>query len=468
MLTGMVSRRKRGIAIVMVMLALLVLGTVAGGVVMVGTSHLNHAYASQDTLEAQYAARAAAWIKMAQVRSGDLDPLSKVTLPGTGASYTATVIAGPGPGTPPFPPPNTYYIEGVGTSAGGKVRRVGILARLSSSRWNHAIFGNNKVEMRSGSYTDSFNSDGGFADHSKASVGTNKPDHGVVIEDSDSVVIGWANSVGSDGKRKRKKDKDEVELDPKADAQGPPGSTESVTVFQKKGKSRAYNQFVTGAQEANMDPVVLPKALPAGGAGTILPGDTYPTVDVPGLIPPGAYQDLKMGPGEIAVLDVSKVAPGSTAEYVFSHGIELKGGTLTVLQPPAGKPVTVVVYIDSGDGSDDTAGLVMEGASLVNPVSKPVNLQFMVAGKGKLSLEGHDDAKHGATPTAYYVAYAPEARIEVLHGQIFGAIVADKVVLDGDDLTGKDNAPAVVHFDVTLLDDDENPPQFSVLSVRNY
>jgi hypothetical protein len=465
------STKRRGIALIMVLLALLVLGTVAGGMVAVGSNHLMHAFSGNQTLEAQYAARAGAWIKLAQVRSGDLKALESVKMPSSGATYSATVTVGLGPGTPPFPPPDTYYVEGVGTSVGGKERRVGILATLSSSRWNHAIFGNNEVTMNAGSYTDSFNSDGGAVDHSKASVATNNSVRGVVIENTDSVVIGWANSTGTDGKPKKKKDESEVELDPKANAQGPPGSTENVTV-KSKGKGKAYNEFVTGAQEANMDPVVLPTGLPLGTVGVIDPlVSPYPSVTTtaPTTIPPGAYHDLKVGSKQVAILDVSTLTPGSTAEYIF-HSIDLQGGILQVQQPPTGKPVTVKVYIDTGKGTelDATAGLRMQGASLINPVAKPINLQFLVAGEGTISLEGHDDLKDGLIPTAYYVAYAPEANIEILRGQIFGAIVANNVLLDGESLTDPDKAPAVVHYDVTLLGDEENPPIFQVLSVRNY
>ena len=457
---------------ILVLLALLVLGTVAGGVVTVGSGHLMHAYSSNQTAEAQYAARSAAWIKLGQVRSGDLNALATAKMPTSGATYSATVTVGPGPGSPPFPPPDTYYIEGVGASAGGKQRRVGILARLSQSRWNHAVFGNNEVAMKAGSYTDSFNSDGGAADHSKASVATNNSVGGVKIENTDSVVIGWANSVGLDGKPKKKKDEDEVELDPKANAQGPPGSVESVVVKTAKGKGKAYNEFVNGSQKANMDPVVLPKGLPIGGVGSIDPlVSPYPSVTplLPTLMPPGAYHDLDVGSKQVAILDVSAAAPGSTVEYIF-HSIKLDGGILQVQQPPTGKPVTVKIYIDTGKGAkvDPKAGIWMKGGSLVNPIAKPINMQFLVAGEGKLSLEGHDELKDGLTPTAYWVAYAPEAQIEVLKGQIFGSIVANKVLLDGESLTDPEKAPAVVHFDVTLLDDEENPPMFEILSVRYY
>jgi hypothetical protein len=461
--------RRRGIALIMVLLALLVLGTIAAGVVAVGSDHLMHAYGASQSLEAEYAARAGAWIKLAQVRAGDLSAIPLTKMPSGGATYSATVTAGPGPGTPPFPPPDTYYVEAVGTSAGGKPRRYGILANLSASRWNHAIFGNNSVKMMSGSYTDSFNSDGGTADHSKASVATNNPVKGVQIEDTDSVVIGWAHSMGSDGRHKRGKHSDEVELDPKANAQGPPGSTEAVTV-KSQGKGKAYNQFVTGAQKANMDPVVIPKGLPVGTVGTI---DTaispFPDVTTAPstLIPPGVYHDLTVGTSQSAILDVSTLAAGSTAEYVF-HAVDLQGGILEIKQPPSGKPIIVKIYIDTGDGTDTTAGLRMEGASIINPVAKPVNMQILVAGKGKITLEGHDDVKDGTTPTAYYVAYAPEASVEVTNGQIFGAIVANDVTLDGESLTDKSKPPAVVHYDVTLLEDKENPPIFNVLSVRCY
>ena len=481
-MTGMTVRLRSvrsGIALVIVLVSLLVLGTVAAAVVTVGSAHLSHAYSGSQSQEAIYAARAGAYIKMGQVRSGDLNAISTTEMKGSKATYSATVTA-PGSSSKSFPPPDTYYIESVGTSAGGTQRRMGILVSLSQSRWNHAIFGNSKVYMKDGSYTNSFNSDNGEVDHSKASVATNSPDKGVEIGKSDSVVIGWANAIDpTTGKVKEKKKEDDIELDPKANVQGPPGSIEKLTVKSKSGvKNKAYRNFEVADQLADMAPVVLPKSLPPGTVGTIdtslNPVPLLPSVDtnIPTavtVLPPGAYYDLKVGAAQVATLDVSAMPEGSTAEYIF-HAIDLKGGTLTVKQPAVGKPVTVKVYIDTGSGPalDKTAGLRMEGSSLVNPIAKPINLQFLIAGEGTVTLEGHTDLKDGPSPTAYYVAYAPEAHIEVLKGQIYGALVADTVTLDGASILDPSKAPAVVHYDVTLLKDEENPPIFHVLSVRYF
>ncbi len=478
-------RRKRsGLALILILMALAVLGAVAAGMVTAGSGHLMQAYSSSESVEAEYAARAGAYMKLAQLRSGNLDPLKSTELTSTGAFYSATVTAGPGPGNPAFPPDGTYYVEGVGRSRGGKERRLGILASLSNSRWDHAIFGNNKITLKSGSYTDSFDSDNPLAtaDHSKASIATNNPTQGIEIEDNDGVVIGWANSRDAGGAFRKGKSKGEVEIHPMANVVGPPGSLEGVTVKAdekggRKGKGqrggKSYKDFSNASQEANMDPVEIPAGLPAGTAGTVNPSvSPLPSVvssPLPTRVPPGAYHDLRVTPGQVALLDVSTLEPGSTAEYVF-HSIELRGGTLQVLQPPTGDPVTVKLYVDTGSGNrvDTTAGIRMEGGAMVNPVSKPINLQFLVAGQGKLTLEGHDERFSGATPTAYWVAYAPEAKIELNKGQIYGAIVANEVVLDGDSLTDASKPPAVVHYDVTLLDDDENPAKFRILSVRRY
>jgi hypothetical protein len=479
---------RQGVALIVVLLALLVMGSIAGGLVVVSSNHLMHAYSGNESQEALYAARAGAYMKLGQVKNGDFSPLKSrpQDLPASGASFTSTVTVGAaagggggkkkkGTGTPAtFPPPNTYYVESVGTSAGGKQRRVGILAQVSLSRFTHAAFGNNQVKMRSGSYTDSYSSILGVPpDHSLATIGTNNPTKGVVIEDEDQVVIGWSNSIDVlTGKPKKKKDKDkEITLVAEANIQGPPGSTEGVVVDGKKGANKAYNGFVTGAQSANKNPVVIPSGIPIGTVGTVIDPVVSPnpsvSVTVPTSIPPGAYRDLDVMPGGVATLDVSTLPPGSEAEYVF-RGINLTGGNLIVQQPPVGDPVTVKVYVDTGDGKDPKAGVSMTGSSLINPVAKPVNLQLLIAGKGKSTLEGYDDVKDGASPTAYYVVYAPDAQIKLKSGQIYGAVVANEVELDGASLVDPNKAPAVIHFDTSLLEDTGNSPNLSILSVRNY
>jgi len=379
-----------------------------------------------------------------------------------------------------FPPEDTYYVEATGYSPSGKVRKVGMLAKVSQSRWGHAAFGNNKVVLKSGCYTDSFNSDNptGGADHSLASVATNNPKDGIKIEDHESVVVGWSGSIDTSGKRKKKKDKGDAKLVAEANVQGPPGSTEKAVVKGDGKAQRSYNNFVTATSIANQEPVNMP-AVPAEVAPpsdiTTIEGavidplvSSLPSV-VPvttSLLPPGAYHSLNVGAGGVAVLDVSGEPPGSEVRYVF-HGINLNGGALQVLQPP-GDPVTVKVYIDTGDGKDKSAGVQMTGSSIINKEQKPINLQFLIAGKGENNLEGHDDLKDGLTPTAYYVAYAPEGKINVKRGQIFGSVVADEVKLEGESLLDPDKAPAVIHFDTTLLEDTSNPPIINILSIRNY
>lgn len=485
-----------GIALVVVLLALLVLGTLAGGLVMVTSGHLMHAYGGNESQEALYAARAGAWVKLAQYRSAkNLNPIPETKLPGSSASYTATIKEGdpraglitkrqmnergPREKTIDFPPPGTVYVEAVGKSSGGKTRKVGILATLSQSRWNHAAFGNTKVELKSGAYTDSFNSYGEQPDHSRASIATNNPKDGIIIGDHRSVVVGWANSSGDDGRKKMKKDKKSTpnNLEALASVQGPPGSTEAVVIGGDKESAKSYRGFQTGDSSSNQDPVVIP-AIPTStlttdtldgqGTITVLPDQPHPDLTVTGevrLTPEQAFHYLKVQPGGKVYLDVTGYPDGATVQYLFT-GITLNSSSLEVLQPPDGE-VTVKVYVDTGDGSDPSAGVLMQGASVVNPSQRPINLQLLIAGKGVNKLEGHDDAKHGTTPKAYYVAYGPEADIEVFGGQIFGAVVGDKVTLDGDELN-PEKAPAVIHYDTALLQDTENASTFVIHSVRYF
>lgn len=508
-------RSKKGIALIVVLMALLVLGTLAGGLVVVTSGHLMHAYSGNESQEALYAARAGAWMKLAQYRSDkNEDPIKDTKLPGSGALYSATIYVGDpvsysaksGSGTASdiisgvignvggsktskaakFPPPGTVYVEGVGKSPGGMVRKVGILAQMSQSRWNHAAFGNTQVEMKSGSYTDSFNSMGGEIDHSKASIATNNPKDGIKISDHQSVAVGWAQGKDSTGKSKKKKGKQSnkvTNLNAMAAVEGPPGSLESTVVTGDKNARFSYKSFKTSLS-SNQDPVVLPSILPStlttadlAGGGTITPDKTSPNpdLDVTGevsITPDQAFNYVNVQPNGKIVLDVSAQTPGTKVQYLFT-GINLQDkSALEVKQPATGGDVTVQVYINTGDGKDPAAGVLMEGSSVVNPSQNPINLQLLIAGKGKNTLEGHDDNKDGAVPKAYFVAYGPEAEIEVFGGQIFGAVVGDKVTMDGDtDKSGNldpNKAPAVIHYDVSLLEDDQNSPSFAILSERHY
>ncbi len=487
-MTWTVKNKRQGIGIAVVLLALMVLGSVAGAMILITSGHLMSAHSSQQSLEAVYAARAGAYTKLGQVRSGDLKPASG-KLPSERAFWEAVVFES---GSKERNVPedcllveSTGYVIDPSTGAKLRSRKVAILANITASRWTHAAFGNNQVQMKSGSYTDAWDSENPLLlakdlDHSKASIATNNPKQGVEIEDKDTVVIGWANStIPNTNKKKKKKESSEVELKPHADVMGPPGSVEKQTVKGDQGKDRAYKNFVTASQEVNMDPVVMPTNLPVhNDVGLIDLGiSPFPTVDVLGEVPlkPGAYHDLRVeGENNIAILDVSHMDPGSTAEYIF-RGIHLNGGMLQVLQPPMDplnpNPVTVKVYLDTGmkPNVDPLAGVHMEGAAVINPSTKPVHLQFLIAGEGRSVLEGSEGEDMGS-PEAYYVAYAPQADLIIKRGALYGAVMANNVTLEGDKdgLVKTDKLPAVIHFDINLLDDEENPPVFNVLSVRYY
>ncbi|MGE0494786.1 MAG: hypothetical protein AB7S38_36585 [Vulcanimicrobiota bacterium] len=468
------TKKRRGVALVVILMSLALLAAVAMGLATISSGQLMHAHSESQSLEALYAARAGAWIKLGQVRAGDTSAIGPIALATTGATYSATVTVGPGPGTPPFPPADTYYVEATGTSKGGHQRKMAILASLSQTRWSHAAFGNTQVRMQSGSYTDSFDSSGATVDHSKATVASNAKINGIYIEDPEKVVVGWANSTDiSTGKKKKGKKDDDVELNPEARAMGPPASVESQVITGSAKAHEAYKGFATTSQKMNVDPVTMP-LLPAGASGAVVDPlvSTNPSVSGAALsqILPGAYHDLAATTGETAVLDVSALPPGSTAQYVFHH-IDLNQATLQIKQPAApAAPVTVQIYVDTGKGAsaDPTAGIRMTGASLVNDKQVPALLQILIAGTGKNILEGHDELKDGVgPPTAYYVVYAPEGLVDVTRGQIYGAVVADVVKLDGESLTDPDKAPAVIHFDTALLNDTSNPAMFNVLSIQN-
>ncbi len=514
------SRKKNegGLGIVVVLMALMVLGSVAGAMVLISSGHSLNAHANLRGEEALYAARAGALIKLAQVRSGDHSK-THGNLSTDRLTYDAMVFDETS--SQRNVPQGCLLVEATGsvieptTGRTLRNRKVSILAQLTGSRWQHAAFGHTQVRVKAGSYTDAWDSDNpdldpDDLDHSKASIGTNNHHGGVVIEDRTAVVIGWDQAylpASSKKQKKGKKDRSDVSGGPHADIYGPPGSDENLVVRQKSGESLSniiknavkqafngrgvvYRNFVPAAQETHLEPVVLPNLDP-GTAGSPDSG-TYNSVVLSNAtsgneIPPGAYHDLRIEGGE-AVLDVSHLEPGGTAEYLF-RGVHLTNGALVIKQPPAveqylanagdwpdfedaPKPVTVKVYIDTGVGAnvDPEAGVHMEGGSVINPSTKPIHLQFLIAGEGNNTLEAKGGrGKDKLAPEAFYVAYAPQAKVKIKEGELYGSVVADLVELDGDKdaLKNSDKLPAVIHYDLSLLNDEElNLATIRILSTR--
>jgi len=81
----MIRKRKpqdKGIALVVVLMALLVLATVAGGMTIVSSHHLIATASGNESQSALYAAKAGAWMKLGEIRNGNLDDIGLTAMSG--------------------------------------------------------------------------------------------------------------------------------------------------------------------------------------------------------------------------------------------------------------------------------------------------------------------------------------------------------------------------------------------------
>lgn len=435
-------KNRRGVAIVTVLMGTALLAVVAMGVLTLGSHNVLHSHAERLAMSALYAAHAGAATKVAQINAepGDLVkaqlPLSE-TLPNSGTRFDVTVTPGgsdaPAPAnfTVPGGALDTLYVLSTGTSPNGQQRSLGVLLQKQGDDtfWQQAAFGADQVQMGTGSYTNSWHSGGGVVDHSRATVGTNNPKDGITFGDDKSSIVGYDPKKGKTAAV--------------AKIIGPPGSTEGGVTDGKQGKN--YSSFDTASELRPMPDVVIP-ALPTApdpvtGLVTVPPAVVVPA-GVTMNLTPGAYTGVgAVGTGARAVLDVSSVPAGSTAEYVFKF-VELRDeGALEVYNPNG---VTVMVYIDSDllkKKKGEQTGFTMDNGAVVNKSGKPSQLQFHIGGNGYNKVEGKGTA-------AYYVVYDPKGEVTVDGGAIWGAVVANKVVLKGKDL----KEAGSIHFDMALVD----------------
>ncbi|MCA9796819.1 MAG: hypothetical protein KC910_33645, partial [Candidatus Eremiobacteraeota bacterium] len=70
--------KNRGVALIVILMSLALLAAVAMGLATISSGQLMHAHSENQSQEALYAARAGAWIKLGQVRSGDTNAIGPV------------------------------------------------------------------------------------------------------------------------------------------------------------------------------------------------------------------------------------------------------------------------------------------------------------------------------------------------------------------------------------------------------
>lgn len=370
-------RRPRGVAIIVVFLVLILLATVAWAVMAMSSGNLVHSRNTAEGLNALYAAEGGATSKAAVLGNNTANngPLSG-TYPETGATFRAEVYQA-GQTYEGFTVPfGHYYIISTGKSRSGVEKKVGVLGVIASSRYDFAAFGSDRVIMADGAKTYSFSSSGAPASHTKATLGTNSQTAGFNI-------LGSTSRVGGDSAVAR--------------IYGPPGSVETSAVAAGSAGLN-YAAFSAMTQSKPMDDFNFP--FPPGttditGDATILPGDSF--------------NDVNLTAANTLTLDVSAVPAGGTAEFQF-NSLQVLAGSQIVVDPP-GADVNCEIYI--------SGPFTMTDGSIVNDSLIPARMKFMIKG-GDVELTDYNTK-------AYYTAYAPENKITVKEGDLYGSVIAEEV-----------------------------------------
>ncbi len=365
--------RRRGIALVVVLISIGLLGVIAWGMAAMGTHTLDISRNAVQNDQALLAADGGAWRAVAELAgNGSFTGWGTAqTLPTTGASYTVSITnAGDTAPDGQVVPADMVYVLSEGTFR-GDTRQVGLMLRAGQSQFPAAVFAGEMVELDDGSRVDSWDSTAGNypagAQPIKAHVGTNGQTNQSIIVQDGSYVDG--------------------------NLLVPPGASPGATEIDG---STVTGSVITMAQAQTLDEVVLPAA--PGGADLEFESDA--------TLPPGAYGELEIDDGAILTL-----SPGT---YVFSSIRMRRGGTIAI---PGSSTSSVEIYV---------AGQVeIEDGSVMNTSRKPSLLKFFVR-DGPVELD--DDA--GA---AYFVCYAPKADIKFDDSShMYGSLVGKTIEIKED------------------------------------
>lgn len=402
-------RRRRGITIIIILLASALLAVVTLSVVAMGSRNLIHASTEADQMQALYAAEAGAREKLWEYKTGNTSPIAEKSLPNGLANYTVDVYpSGTGPNGI-FIPADHHYIYATGRTPNGARRRVGWLVNRSNSNFNMAILAKQEIVVEEGCVTDTYNS----------TVGVVVPDYKPhlanigVTESTGTVKAAGIIGMHSSG--------------PKAKILGPNGSTRaSVVTTGVQGTN--YASFDNSGIQTTWPPLTATEVgRTTSGVAKKADGPLRHEWLLPKSLGEGEYEVVEAKNGGVVHLNCTTV-PNNTVQKFIIKELVMEGLLSQLrLEVLPGQNVTCEIYIDGG-------AVKLKDGAIVNPLSKPESLQFNIAQGG-----GNPEVVGGAA--AYYVIYAPYQEVVVQGAEIFGSIKADKVKVAQ---TGK------VHFDECL------------------
>lgn len=416
--------KRRGIAIIITIFVLVVIGILTFALINLGLKNLEHAESHLYGKKALLAAEAGVTQSLRRLKAdvrwqGDGLPGRLLTGPEVYSVELVNNFSGSAPraaSNGAQVPVGTSYILSTGTAREGRVsRQVGVLVIADSAPfgWRHAIFGFSHVSLGNGQ-VDSYNSTQGPYPASRnprgGAIGTNNPDP--------------------------PPDTNEFPFPAQGITVGPVASVNAVQV----GPSGVPAQVAPGVNPAIVSNLEspLPRALelveppfPSNSNNQNLRSNTTLT--------PGAYGDIAVG-GNATV----RLSPGT---YVFR--------TLSVAGSASLRVETGVVSIyitgDGGQGDD----LKLSGNSLVNTSMVPSNVQIF------MGPEARQGTINGG-PNVAVAILAPLADMTLngTAGAFFGGVMAHSVTCNGQ---------VAFHYDEALDDTGgENPQQLEVISWQRF
>ncbi|MBI3926962.1 MAG: hypothetical protein HY319_15610 [Armatimonadetes bacterium] len=431
----------RGVAIVVVLMCMSLLAIVALSIMTMGSANLMHAHSETESLNAFYAARAGAWLKAAQLKAGDPGDLSAPQSMGAvDASFTVEVyaegetvpasafISRTTPLAVPASAGKVWYVLATGRTGSGRQRQVGLLLEESSALFDFAAFASETLRLEGSrllpAYTDTWDSATDRflpdqADLARIGVNSNDPNSVLFRQDPES-----QERIGCPDPGTAAAGKADVFAGPSAPRSAVTGNLpEDFASFQNLPGLRSLDPVPSLAYDPDA------ARYPAGGQ-IVMGGGAL-------TIPDGTYNSLSLN-GAAKLTLRTDLAATDPAVFVFKE-VTMRGTgdqVPEILLQDGGTGKGAVIYVAAGDFN-------MINGSLVNSGRAPSNLMLKVA-------DGHDimlaAALQGAQ--AYYVCYAPGCNVDVVGGEIYGAVVGKNVSLKASSLM-----PAAVHYDVQLKRD---------------
>lgn len=394
----------RGIAVILVLLALAVLAVISAALVVTSSAGLQQANVNTEGSRALYAAEAGLNWKLAQLKAKNDGNVAMDLGTEVGRFEVQVFSTGKSP-RPGFTVPSScFYILSTGWSPDGLRRQVGMLVKRSESAFNLAVLANKKIQMDADCYTDTYDSSGGVPDHTLATLGLYNPEGQIQLQG------------GYVGKKKNKG---------LANIYAPVGADKNLVMSDGKSVEGVhYASFVTTPlieKPKNVNKRLTGKTDIKTGKGTTI---LKPVFDKNKKEWVFQGNQVIVEAGGIMILDISGVPDDAVAHFDFDSLQMMTGGSI-VLEAGASK-ATADFYV--------TGDFKISGGSIVNPQEIPARFQFNLFQQGlvEISLDS----------AAYFIVNAPGGFIKLTDGsELFGSVIAREVLLE---------KASVIHYDQAL------------------